>query len=115
MTDTHPATPPGTPEVIARYYLAAGDDDVDALVECFTEDAWVVDEGERREGRGGIRTWRGHTAATYVYTQTVRSVTQTGPDEWAADTHLVGDFPGGEADLTQVFELRDGLIAHLRG
>lgn len=103
-----------TPAVITRYFAASAADDVDALVDCFTEDAWVFDEGRRHDGKAAIRAWREGTSSAYTYTLEVRGVEETGPDELTVDTHLEGDFPGGVVDLSQVFGMRDGLIAHLK-
>jgi ketosteroid isomerase-like protein len=102
-----------TPEVIASYFEASARNDVDTLVECFTEDAWVVDENRRHEGRDAIRAWREGTASAFTYTLELRGVTETGPQEFAAETHLEGDFPGGVVDLQHTFGLRDGRIARL--
>lgn len=101
------------PEVITRYYEAAARDDVDELIACFTDDAWVVDEDHRHEGKDAIRAWRQSTSSAYTYTTDVRDVIATGDGQYRALTHVEGTFPGGEVDLSQDFTLRDGLISSL--
>ena len=102
-----------TPEVVDRYLRAADARDVDALVACFAEDGTVLDEGETYVGRDAIRGWREGLASKYTYTVTVTGSAPVG-DGFDVTTHLEGDFPGGEADLTYHFGLRDGLITSLR-
>lgn len=100
--------------MIARHFAAAEAGDIDSLVDCFTDDAWVLDEDRRHEGRAAIRAWREHAASAYTYTLDIRGATETGPDEYRVDTHLEGDFPGGVVDLSHVFALRGELIAGLQ-
>jgi uncharacterized protein (TIGR02246 family) len=99
-----------TPDVITRYLQAQ---DFETLAACFTEDGVAVDEGETHVGRDAIVRWREAVAAKYTWTTTVTGTERVGDARFNVDVHLVGDFPGGEADLTQAFTLRDGLIEHL--
>ena len=103
----------GTPDVITRYQRSSDEQDFDALVGCFTEDATVVDEGRTYHGRDEIRAWRNEVAAKYTFTSTVLDTKHTSDDTYAVTTQLRGDFPGGEATLTSVFTLIDGLISRL--
>jgi ketosteroid isomerase-like protein len=102
-----------TPEVIARYLQAADERDAAALVACFAEDGSVLDEGHTYAGRDAIRAWREDTATKWTYTTTVTGTEALGGDRFDVSIHLKGDFPGGEADLTQAFTLSDGLISRL--
>jgi ketosteroid isomerase-like protein len=102
-----------TPGVITRYLHAADEQDFATLAECFTEDGVALDEGETYVGRDAIRGWRESVISKYTYTTTVTGTEAVGDDRFNVDVHLVGDFPGGEASLTEAFTLRDGLIAHL--
>lgn len=102
-----------TPHVIIQYFDAAERGATEELVACFSDDAWVFDEGNRYEGKDGIRTWRAKTSSAYTYTLQVRGATAMANNRYAVDTHLEGDFPGGVVDLTQMFTLRGGLIASL--
>ncbi len=44
-----------TPDVIARYYTSAAHGDLGALLDCFTPQAQVVDEGQHYQGIAEIR------------------------------------------------------------
>ena len=105
------------PPTISRYFAAAGDGDVDALVGCFTDDAAVTDEDRTWHGRAEIRRWRETVATAYRYTLQVTGAGpggQAGGLEWHdVQTHLEGNFPGGTVDLTYRFGLRDGRIASM--
>jgi len=101
------------PPIISAYFTAAEADDTTALVECFTEDAEVVDESETREGHGGIRRWREEVASKYQYELKVLGARMEGDVQWTVSTRLEGNFPGGVADLDYRLTLRDGLISRL--
>ncbi len=49
-------------EVITRYLTSADQDDIDALVSCFTANGVVADAGRDHYGRGEIRAWRDELA-----------------------------------------------------
>jgi hypothetical protein len=98
--------------------MAASDSGiVDAIVACFTEDAVVVDEDHEWRGRPTIREWRERVATAFEYTVEVRDAVPRGQidglERHDVYTHLEGNFPGGTVDLTNRFELQDGLIARL--
>ena len=99
-----------TPAVVERYFRAADEQDFAALAECFTEDGVAHDEGETHVGRAAIRRWREAVAERFTYTTVITGAQHVGPDRFNVDIHITGDFPGGEADLTQAFTLRDELI-----
>jgi ketosteroid isomerase-like protein len=102
-----------TPDIITRYFDASERGAAEEMVACFTDDAWVIDEGNRYDGKEAIRRWRAKSASSYTYTLQVLGVTHVTEDTYSADTHLEGDFPGGVADLEHVFTLRGQLIASL--
>jgi ketosteroid isomerase-like protein len=106
------------PAVISRYFDADRVRDVDAIVNCFTDDAAVSDEGQTWRGHDKIRAWRTGPAAKFHYTIEVLDATAVGAPSTASerhdvDTHMEGDFPGGQVDLTFRFAVRDGLISTL--
>jgi ketosteroid isomerase-like protein len=102
-----------TPDVINRYLTAAAAGDLDTLVDCFTEDGFVIDEGQRYTGHEEILGWRNAVASAFTYTTTVEGSTTVGPDRYRVATHIVGNFPGGEAHLAFDFELAGDSIAAL--
>jgi hypothetical protein len=105
------------PTIISDYMAASVSGSVDAIIECFTDDAVVVDEDQEWRGRPRIREWRERVATAYEYTVEVRGVVPRGQvdglERHDVYTHLEGNFPGGTVDLINWFELRDGYIARL--
>jgi SnoaL-like protein len=101
------------PPAVARYLAAAEADDDAGVADCFTPDGTVVDEDRTYRGRSEIVGWREEARAKYTYTTTVTGSAARGVDEHDVHAHVEGDFPGGVADLTFRFRLRDGLIAGL--
>src|ERR1043166_5341543 len=55
------------PKPIAKYF-AADQVDANAVAECFTEDAVVVDENHTYTGRDAIRRWKESATRRYKYT-----------------------------------------------
>ena len=106
------------PPVISQYLTAAEQGDVNALLECFTDDAAVTDEGRTWHGHAEIRRWRENVATAYEYTLAVLGAEPGGQArglEWhRVLTHLEGNFPGGTVDLNCTFGLRDDRITELR-
>src|SRR5260221_14783774 len=101
------------PTIISAYFAAAEAGETTALVECFTEDAEVVDESETRHGHAGIRRWRDEVASKYEYELRVLDGHAADELQWTVSTRLEGNFPGGVADLDFRFALREGLISRL--
>src|SRR4026209_2342945 len=106
------------PTVISDYLAASDRGDLNAVVACFTDDAVVLDEDQEWRGQAGIRQWRQKVANAYEYTVEVRGAAQRGAGDGgprpAVHPHLEGNFPGGTADLTFRFGLRDDRIATLQ-
>jgi uncharacterized protein (TIGR02246 family) len=101
------------PDVITRYLKAADDKDAHALAAAFTPDGTVVDEGHTYRGRDEIIGWREALAGQFEYTTEVLTSEPTSTDEYRVTVRVVGNFPGGTADLGYDFTLRDGLISAL--
>ena len=103
-----------TPRVIGSYFGAIVSGDVQALVDCFTEDAEVTDEGQTMHGQYEIRQWRETgPASTYEYTIEVLGTEAVDDDHYVVRTRLEGNFPGGVAGLAHRFTLSEGLISRL--
>ena len=106
------------PAVVSNYLAASDRDDIDAIVACFTDDAVVHDEDRHWRGAQAIRQWRESVATTYEYTvaligsQALGEV--DGGQRHEVHTHLEGNFPGGQVDLTNRFTLRGELIVGLQ-
>ena len=102
------------PAVIAGYFAAVVAGDVTALVDCFTEDAEVTDEGRTMHGRDAVRQWR-ETGAAAIYEYTIELLGSEAVDDshYVVRARLEGNFPGGTVDLAHHITLRDGLISRL--
>jgi ketosteroid isomerase-like protein len=105
------------PSVVSNYLAASDRDDIDAIVACFTEDAVVLDEDRHWRGAAAIRHWRENVATAFEYTVAIIRSEAVGTVDRAQRhdvyTHLEGNFPGGQVDLTNRFTLRGDLIAGL--
>jgi ketosteroid isomerase-like protein len=105
------------PAVVSNYLAASERDDIDAIVACFTEDAVVHDEDRHWRGAEAIRQWRESVATAYEYTVALigsQSLGEVdGGQRHEVYTHLEGNFPGGQVDLTNRFTLRGELIVGL--
>ena len=101
------------PEAIRNYFQAAEQGDLPRLLDCFTEDATVLDEDKTYQGRNEIRVWRESVATRYTYTTEVLGTEVRGPETYVVNTRLEGDFPGGRVDLPYAFTLSNGLINSL--
>ena len=105
------------PPVVSNYLAASDRDDIDAIVACFTEDAVVLDENRHWRGADAIRQWRENVATAYEYTVAIIGSQALGELDGGQRrevyTHLEGNFPGGQVDLTNRFTLRGYLIRGL--
>jgi len=101
------------PAAVRRYFAADARRDVDGIVELFTDDAVVADEGETRRGRPEIRAWQEGPASRYRYTTEVLDVAAAGEDTFLVTGRITGDFPGGTADLRWRFTVAGDLISRL--
>jgi uncharacterized protein (TIGR02246 family) len=102
-----------TGNLVDRYFEAASTHDADAIVNLFTADAVVIDEGRTRRGTAEIRDWQNHAASEYEYTTTVLDRVRAGDAACVVTVRLEGNFPGGTADLRFDFLLSQGLISGL--
>ena len=101
------------PSVITRYFEADARQDTDAIVQLFTDDGAVVDEGETWEGANRIRAWREGPAARYEYTTDVYDIDRAADDEYVVTGRIEGNFPGGKPELRWRFTLAGDQISRL--
>lgn len=101
------------PGRLDRYFTAQNAHDFDTLVDCFTTDARVRDEGEDIVGPEAIRAWKERTSAKYnVNVEPLTCHPQNGRSVVVA--RVSGSFPGSPANLTYRFHLAvDGRISAL--
>ncbi len=100
------------PPVIADYFSADRDGDIDAILACFTEDALVRDEGKMNQGHDAVRAWKAKSSAAYNYVSEPFAVSGEA-DQAIVTSRLTGDFPGSPLDLRYFFTLHEGKIAAL--
>jgi hypothetical protein len=105
------STPP--PEIIARYFAFDSVRDIESIVSLFADDATVVDEGETRHGTTEIRAWQMGPASKYTYTTEVHGAEAVEAGRYLVTGRLVGNFPGGIADLKFDFTIANGAISRL--
>ena len=101
------------PAVISRYFEPDRDRDIDSIVTLFAEDATVIDEGEERHGTAEIQAWQTGAASKYTYTTEITGTEALGPDRYLVTGRLIGNFPGGIADLKWDFTIAGQQITRL--
>jgi hypothetical protein len=128
------------PTVISTYLAAKLGSEVDTILDCFTDDALVHDEGQDHLGRVAIRAWLGELASKYTLTYRVLgahrwpatapatpattapaaaptaapATATTAPTTAAAlRVEVTGNFPGSPVVLHQHFSLAGDRIAAL--
>ncbi|GAB2186720.1 nuclear transport factor 2 family protein [Roseibium sp. LAB1] len=100
------------PGPIAAYFEADGNRNADAVAECFSEDAVVMDEQNVNSGRTAIRQWKADASSKYSYTVEPFAIEMEG-DRTVVTGHVVGNFPGSPVDLRYYFRLKGEKIAEL--
>ena len=104
-TRLHPA--------LEAFVKAQNDHDTDALLQCFTHDALVHDEGRDYRGAAEIRAWSDGVIEKYQLSMKVRDVVEEG-HEIKLTSLVSGNFEGSPAELTYLLRIRDGKIAEFR-
>ncbi len=100
------------PSVVTAYFAADAKADPQAIADCFTEDAVVVDEGNSYVGRDAIRRWMANASTEYSYTVEPFAISEEA-GRTVVTSHLVGTFPGSPVDLRYRFLLAGDRIAAL--
>lgn len=93
-------------------YFAADTTDANAVAQCFTESAVVIDEQREHRGRLAITRWKIEATAKYHYTSVPIAVDVSGPDA-IVTAQVTGDFPGSPVKLRYCFTLEGDRIARL--
>lgn len=99
------------PTPIATYFQA-DQSDGDAVAQCFTEDAVVIDERRTHTGRDAIVQWKAEASTRFRYTVDPFAVERR-DSAMLVTAHVAGDFPGSPVDLRYAFELDGDKIARL--
>jgi len=103
------------PKPIEEFFRLKNAEDDAGLVELFTEDATVIDAGERKEmrGRGDISQWIEKSISGLCLQTDVRGWTER-DSEWVVDTVLTGSFKASPARFEYFIALSGDKIAKLR-
>ena len=114
-TRNNPAEEPlaAVPDVIRRYFELDASRAIDPIVNLFSDDATVVDEGQTRNGKSEIRDWQTGAASKYTCTTEVLATEMVDPHRYVVAARLTGDFPGGIAELKWDFKLAGDQIDRL--
>ena len=99
------------PPPIAAYF-AADTSGTDAVAQCFSESAVVIDERREHRGRPAITRWKAEATAKYHYTSEPLAVDVSGP-EVTVTARVTGDFLGSPVELQYRFTLEGASIARL--
>ena len=113
MTDTANTAWEALPETVRDYLTAHRTNDVAAALERFAPAAEVTDEGHTFRGHQQIATWLNTAGSEYTYTTEFTGATATDNGHVDVVQRLVGNFPGGVADLHYRFTLDGPAITEL--
>ncbi len=100
------------PATIRDYFNAANQHDVDRVVQCFSADAVVHDEGKTHRGHEAIRQWKDAASKQYNAVIEPLSVRDEGGHS-AVACRVSGNFPGSPVELQFAFVLNSDGIAFL--
>lgn len=100
------------PAPVARYFAAQQSRDLEAQTECFTDDAFVHDEGRDYRGRDAVHQWKETVQQKFFYEAEPRNASETG-NIVTVNVHLTGNFPGSPIDLVHTFTLSGEKISSL--
>jgi ketosteroid isomerase-like protein len=94
------------------YFAAKNRHDVDAMLDCFAQDAIVLDEARERRGKTAIRQWIEETTRKYRVSVEVLDASESEGNSVVAGL-VSGNFPGSPVKLRYAFALSDGRIVRL--
>lgn len=95
------------PLAVTDYFTRMDAADTVGIIDLFTPDAVVTDDGRSHHGHHEITRWLDTAASEYTFTST-RLSSHTRGDTVTVTTRLEGDFPGGVVDLRNIFTLTTG-------
>ena len=108
---TKTVEPIDLPAPVAAYF-AADTTGAEAVAQCFTDGAVVIDERQEYRGRTAIARWKAEASAKFRYTVERLGVHVSG-DQTTVTGRVTGDFPGSPVDLQYRFTLEGDKIARL--
>jgi SnoaL-like domain len=108
---TKTAEPIELPPPVAAYF-AADTTGAEALAQCFTDGAVVIDERHEHRGRTAIARWKAEASAKFRYSVERLGIHASG-DQTTVTGRVTGDFPGSPVELQFHFTLEGDKIARL--
>ena len=100
------------PRVVSIYIDASNAHDVEAIVDCFTDDAIVRDENAMRHGSTEIRRWATETIEKYKFQLKPLSADER-EGETILSMEVSGSFPGSPITLDYHFTIANDKIESL--
>jgi ketosteroid isomerase-like protein len=100
------------PTPVQAFFDADKANDSDALVDAFTPDAVVEDEGQSHAGRQAIAVWWHDAKARFQHVIEPLGMSETG-GVVEVRTKVTGQFQGSPATLTFAFQLKGDWITDL--
>jgi len=108
---TKTVEPIDLPAPVAAYF-AADTTGAEAVAQCFTDAAVVIDERQEYRGRTAIARWKVEASKKFRYTVERLGVHISG-DQTTVTGRVTGDFPGSPVELQYHFTLEGDKIARL--
>ena len=101
------------PKLIENYVQASNSRNLKSFLQCFTEDATVLDEGKTLQGKKAIENWFHQTREKYKFTTEPISV-EDQKNAMILTAKVTGDFPGSPVTLKYRLEINNDRIQDLR-
>jgi len=108
---TNAAEPIDLPRPVAAYF-AADTNGAEAVAQCFTDGAVVIDERQEYRSRTAIARWKADASAKFRYS-VERLGVHVSRDHVTVTGRVTGDFPGSPVELQYHFTLEGDKIARL--
>lgn len=103
---------PNLPKPLETYFKAANEQKRNVFISCFSDDAFVKDEGEGHRGHEEIASWNEKAIQKYNCSYEVLAC-ETTPHGANVTAKVSGSFPGSPLELTYSFKLEDNLIKEM--
>lgn len=98
---------------LKQYFDAANSGDLETLIECFTPNARVYDEGQWLVGRDALTEWASESRRKYNSQASPLAIDRSGDGRSVVVAEVRGNFPGSPIDLRFHFTIDNNAIAAL--
>ncbi len=100
------------PRIIEKYVDASNKYEVKSILSCFSDDAFVHDEGETLHGKNAIESWIGKTIEKYKFQFKPLSV-KSDDGDFVVAVEVAGSFDGSPVTLDYRFKIENDKISSL--